>query len=310
MSKTNTSAVLRCQRINKWIGARRGRVTLLAQMQGKKREELYKLISENRLSAELLLAIERAQIEVEEMEKECIKRFPSFKRFVKKGDGRVPRLAEKMETSIHNIRDLAHAKGDGRYLMIKYGVDKIMNAIRDCERDSRQSSYNTEKINVRIFVEKHIQNKQFTFEELLIVADEVRQNADIGNHDGALICRQMGDKFKVISIGFDMAFSNMGKSHVCDPLNPHVHAPMFAALNVPKQNPKSTGDLVLFSHHAPCGNCADRLLSVGVQRAYCLYEPELMEGLKQLALNFIPVIKYSILEKTFITMNGVAYKAA
>lgn len=301
--------MLRCQRINKWISARRGRMTLLANLLGKKKQDLYNLISQNRLSADLMQAIERAQIDVEKMEKQCIQDFAVFKRFVKKGDGRVPRLAAKIDMPVHKIRNLAKKTGEGRFLMISLGLDKIIKGVRDCERESRNSSYNTEKINVRAYMDKSIKNKLLTFDELINVADEIRQNADTGNHDAAVICRESGGRYKIISIGFDMAFSNMGKSHVCDKQNPHVHAVMFAALNVPKQDANITGDIVLFSHHAPCPNCAERLINVGVQRAYCLYEPELQAGLVQLGLNFIPVFKYNIAEKKLRKMNDVEQAA-
>ena len=306
----NTSAVLRCQRISKWVASRRGRMSLLAGCLGRKRNDLYKLVSENRLSLDLLEAIERAQVDIEKMEQDCIKAFPIFKRFVKKGGGRLGRLGEKLNIPVHVLRGLADAKGDGRYLMIKYDTFKISAAVRELEIEARTSVYNVEKINVRIYMEENIKNKLHTFEEILRLADSVRENADIGNHDGALICRQYGKKFKVLSIGFDFQASSMAKSHVCDKSQPHVHALLFAALNTPKQNPDETGDIISFGHHAPCPNCADRLLNIGVKRAYCLYEPELMGGIAQLAMNFIPVIKYNVSEKTFRTMNDVSGHAA
>ncbi|OTG87848.1 hypothetical protein [Acinetobacter sp. ANC 3813] len=299
----NTSAVLRCQRINKWVAARRGRMTLLADSLGRKRDDLYKLVAENRLSVELINAIERAQLDIEALESECTKEFPKFKRFVKKGGGRIGRLSKKLNIPVHILRGLADAKGDGIYLMIKYQTHKIASAVRECEIESKTAVYSVEKIDVRVYMEKNIKNKLHTFEEVIELADAVRDNADRGNHDGALICRQYGDKYKILSIGFDFGSSNMAKSHVCDKLNPHVHALLFASLNLPKQDPDATGDIVSFGHHAPCPNCADRLLNAGVKRAYCLYEPELMGGMSQLAMHFVPVIKYSVAEKTFRTMN-------
>lgn len=132
--------ILRNERIKKWVEVRKGRMSLLAQMIQKDRASLYNLIYENKMSPEFITLIESNQVFVEAIEKDCIKNFPLFKRYVMKGGGRVPRLSKKLNISCDVIRGLARAKGDGRYLLIKHGIDKVMSAIRECEKDRENNT--------------------------------------------------------------------------------------------------------------------------------------------------------------------------
>lgn len=299
------SYILRNERIKKWVEARKGRMSLLAQMVDKNRTSLYSLIYENKMSPELIQVIESNQVFVEKMEKDCIKKFPLFKRHVMKGDGRVPRLSKKLNISCDVIRGLARAKGDKRYLLIKHGVDKVMNAIRECEKEQGGTSYSKEKIDIRAFLTTKVKKSHHNLDEIISLAQVVKENADFGNHDAAVICRDMGEgRYKILSIGFDTVFSNMCKSHVCEKKNPHLHAPYFAALTIPKQVQVTTEPLVLVSLVAPCPNCTKRLLLAGVSKVYCLFEPELIDGLQQFAREGVPVIKINLYEKTQMQINA------
>ncbi|MDR6630448.1 tRNA(Arg) A34 adenosine deaminase TadA [Acinetobacter lwoffii] len=303
--------VLRNARIKKWVEARKGRMPLLGQLVGKDRASLYNLIHENKMSPDLVHLIEEKQLEIEAMEKDCIKRFPSFRRFILKGEGRVQRLAEKVNLTARQLRDLAYSKEDGRYLLMKHGVDRIMNAIRECEREKANSSYSHEKLDIRAFLSTKVKKSHHSLDDIINLAGLIKEHADFGNHDAAVICREVKpDQYKVLSVGFDSVFSDMCKSHVCEKKNPHLHASMFAALNVPKQSDNATNALVLFSHSAPCPNCAPRLVSIGLTKAYCYYEAEFMGGLELLAKHDIPVIKINAYSKTYKRINGAAIAAA
>ena len=299
------SYILRNARIKKWVEARKGRMSMIAQMIDKDRASLYNLIYDNKMSPELIQVIETNQVFAETLEKDCIKQFPFFKRHVMKGDGRVPRLAKKLNVSCEVIRGLARAKGDGRYLMIKYGTDKIIQAIRECENERSNTSYSKEKIDVRAFLTNEVKRKYHTLDEVIHLANMIKENADFGNHDAAVICRVMGeDRYKVISIGFDTVFTDMCKGHICEKKNPHLHAALFASLNIPKHEREKTEQLIVFSHNAPCPTCTKRLITAGISKAYCLYEPELMYGLHDFARHNVPVIKINMYTKTQTQINA------
>ena len=54
--------ILRNEKIKKWVGMRKGRTSLLADLVGVKRTNLHNQIFENRLSPELVQMIERRQL--------------------------------------------------------------------------------------------------------------------------------------------------------------------------------------------------------------------------------------------------------
>lgn len=303
--------ILRNERIKKWAEARKGRLVLLGRLVGKDRTSLYKLIYENKLSPELVKLIECKQLDVEEMEKNCIKRFPFYKSFILKGEGRVTRLATKVNIPARQLRDLAYSKGDGRYLLIKHGVERMMAAVRECERERGNSSYSHEKIDMRAYLTTTVKKSYHSLDDIIKLADQIKGNADFGNHDAAVICREVKPgQYKVLSAGFDSVFSDMCRSHVCEKKSPHLHAAMFAALNVPKNALSGSDEIILFSHSAPCPNCAPRLLTAGVKKVYCLYEPELMGGLHVLARQNVPVIKINMYDKKYKQINATGQSVA
>lgn len=308
MKKSNY--ILRNEKIKKWVGMRKGRTTLLAELVNVKRTDLYKLIFDNRMSPELIYLIERRQIEIEDMEKECIRQFPYFKRFIMKGEGRLARLAAKLEVSGEILRGLARARGDSRYLLMKYGVQKVRSAMQECEKARQQSSYSHEKLDVKAYVTDTVKKKFHSLSEIIDLANVVKENADFGNHDAAIICRVVGeDRYKVLSIGFDTVFTDMCKSHVCEKKNRHIHALMFAAVSLSKKVVAEIESLICFTHNAPCPNCAARIIPLGIKAVYCLYEPELMDGLKALSRNNIPVIKVNVYSKTQTQINDAVIAA-
>lgn len=297
--------VLRNERIKKWVLARKGRISLLSIMLNKDRGNLHVMIFKNRLSPELILDIEQKQTEIEGLERDCIKQFPFFKRFIMKSEGRVGKLSEKLNISCEVLRGLARAKGDSRYRLIKYGVSRIYEAMRECENERKATSYSTEKIDVKAYVTSTVKKSHHSLDDLINLVGVIKENADFGNHDAAVIFREVGEgRYKVVSIGFDTVFTGMCKSHICEKQNPHLHATMFAAVGVPKNTTDSTGQLMLISHSAPCQNCATRLLNTGIRKAYCFFEPELMGGLNLLARHDVPVIKINLYNKTQQQINS------
>ncbi len=303
MKKNNY--VFRNELIRKWVANRRGRMTILAGLVGKNRENLYRLIHENRIAPDLLEIIERKQIEIEGLERECIQYFTFFKRFIMKGEGRVARLAEKLKVSSEILRGLARAKGDARYGLLRYGTSQVKAAIRECETERTESSYNREKIDIRAYVTATVKKKHHSLNDVIDLVQVIRENADFGNHDAAVVCRKVSDdRYKVEAIGFDTVFSDMCKSHVCEKDNPHLHAAMFAAINVPRNAKNMIGDLVMMTHTAPCPNCAPRLVNTGINQVYCFYEPELMGGLHILERQGIPVIKINLADRSQRQINS------
>lgn len=297
--------ILRVELIKKWVRARRGRMTVLAKATEQNKNDLYATIFENRMSAELMNTVERKKSEIEALERECIKFFPFFLRFTRKGQGRIGKLAEKLETSSNVIRDLSKSKGDSRYRLISHGVERIKKAIREIENERRDHSYNHEKIDVKAYLSDEIQKKSYTLLDVMGLADMIKRQADAGNEDSAVICRRDGDKYRILSIGFDTKFNDMCKSHVCDKSDPHVHATFFASLNVPRKERNKVGQIISFSHSAPCPNCASKLIDLNIDEVYCLFEPELLGGINALGDVGIPVYKYNLVTKSLKTINSV-----
>ncbi|MCU4320631.1 hypothetical protein [Acinetobacter bereziniae] len=302
--------ILRLALLQKWLKARKGRLSILSVKNEIDKHLLYRLIHENRISIELLRAIENDKKEIEELEKECIKKFEIFKRFIKKGEGRTALLSKKLGVKSYLLRDLSYAKGDGRYLLLKYGAKRIVDAIREIERGRSSACYQVEKLDVNKFINNNAPKSLQTLQGVMSFAESVKKYADMGNHDGSVICEIHGNKYKIISIGFDTKFDDMCRSHICDKSDPHLHGLLFATLGIAKNHRKHISGLMAFSQTAPCPNCAKRLIKAGVSEVYCYFEPELMDGLNDLGNNHIPVYKYMLLQNTVKKINKLADKVA
>lgn len=302
--------ILRLVLLKKWLNARKGRLSVLAVMQNMDKHLLYRLIYENRISDELLYNIVKHEKTIEILEKECLEKFEIFKRFIKKGEGRTGMLARKLGVKTHLIRDLSYAKGDGRYLLLKYDAKRVVNAIREIDRGRSSVCYRVEKLDVNKFIDQHAPKSLQDLKGVMDFAERVKQYADIGNHDGSVICEIHGDRYRIISIGFDSKFDDMCRSHVCDKSNPHLHGLLFATLGIAKSHRKHIGGLMAFSQNAPCPNCAKRLISAGIGEVYCHFEPELMDGIEELGINHIPVYKYMFLQKALKIINKLPDKVA
>lgn len=301
---------LRLVLLKKWLNARKGRLSLLAVMNELNRDTLYKLIYQNRISSDLLIKMDSDKVIVDSLEKECIEKFEIFRRFIKKGEGRTALLANALGMRTNLIRDLSFAKNDGRYLLLKYDAKRVVDAIRQIERGRSNSCYRVEKVNVNQFMSQHAPKSLQTLQGIMTFAEKVKQYADMGNHDGAVICEKHGDKYKVISIGFDARFEDMCRSHVCDKANPHLHGLLFASLGIAKSHKNHIGGLMAFSQNAPCPDCAKRLINSGINEVYCYYEPELMAGIDELGVNGIPVYKYQFIHKSSKLINTLSDKVA
>lgn len=303
--------IIRAQLLKKWLKVRRGRLTVLAMIIGMDKPKLYKIIDENKISPELLKTIDSKLELIETLEKECISKFEYFRRFIRKGEGRARRLATILNVSTEAIRDLSYAKGDSRYVLMRYGTQNVMTAIRDIDQTRTKSCYSFDKFNVRAFVNQNAPKSLQDLQGIMQFADKVKAYADYGNEDGAVICSIHGaGRYKVVSAGIDVLHDDLARSHVCDRSNPHLHGLLFASLGINKKTRNDVGGLMAFSHNAPCPNCAKRLIGSGITEVYCYFEPEEMEGIQLLAKHGIPVFKYQLVNKSLQLINDLPKQVA
>lgn len=299
------------EKLKKWVLARKGRLLLLSQKMNMDKNHLYAMLFRDTLSAELVILATEKQREVEQLEKLCIQKFPYFKRFVKKGNGRIPRLAEKMGVSAIRLRRLAKAEGDARYLMIGLGVTHTMQAIREVERDYFRYQVEGSGGGIKSIVTHDMRRSRYSINQIQSIADEIKARADYANQDAAVIFSKDGDKYRLVCAGYDTQFDDMCTSHICDKENPHIHAATMAFLNFPKKQDvtRDTGELFVFMHGAPCVQCAERLNMLGVSAVYCYFEPEYPAGINLLAQNGVPVYKINIVTGEQYRINKIG-KAA
>lgn len=296
--------VLRAQLVKKWLKVRRGRLSVLSMTLDIDKSLLYRMINENRLSPELLKTIDSKLELIEDLEKECIAKFEYFRRYIRKGEGRASRLAQALNVSTSAIRDLSYAKGDGRYVLMRYNTQKVMTAIKEIDQRRTKACYSFEKFNVRAFVEKYAPKSFQDLNGIMLFAESVKKYADYGNEDGAVICSIHGaGRYKVVSVGVDILHDDLAHSHICDTTNPHLHGLIFASLGVSKKSRSDVGGLMAFAPNAPCPNCAKRLISSGITEVYCYFEPEQMEGIQLLGQHGIPVFKYQLVNKSLKLIN-------
>lgn len=184
--------IVRVELLRKWLRVRRGRLTILAMTIDMDKKKLYRIIDENRMSPELLKTIDSKLELIEDLEKECIEKFEYFKRFIRKGEGRASRLARILNVSTQAIRDLSYAKGDARYVLMRYGTKNIMNAIKSIDQRRTKSCYSFDKFNVRSFIDAHAPKSFQDLQGIMQFADQVKEYANYGNEDGAVICSVHG----------------------------------------------------------------------------------------------------------------------
>lgn len=284
---------LRNEKIKKWTLARKGRMSLLAKMLKMDKQQLYRQVNDYRLSPDLIAKIEVQQKEIHKLEIECIRKFEYLKRFAARKQGRITKLSKKLGVPLHKVRELTHATGDSRYLMLQYGTKRVMTAMREVEKDYSRYSDNTRPI--KTFLTREVIAKSYTLKQIEELAGKIKDLADHGNHDAAFICQSVGrNKYKILSTGFDSKQMDMCKSHICDHSDPHLHAFTLCDLNFPKKDLPGVGEVVAFGHSAPCPTCAQRLYVRGVSKVYCYFEPERMGGLDLLAKHGIPVLKINV----------------
>lgn len=299
--------IVRAQLLKKWLLVRRGRLSVLSVTIDIEKSILFKMIDENRISPELLKTIDSKLELIEALEKECIAKFDYFRRFVRKGEGRASRLAKLLKVSTKAIRDLSYAKGDGRYVLMRYGTQNVMQSIKEIDQTRTKACYSFDKFNAKAFIENNASKALMDLNAIMSFADMVKHHADYGNEDGAVICTIHGEgRYRVASIGVDSLYTDLCRSHVCDQLNPHLHGLLFACLGINKKNRSEVGGLMAFAHNAPCPNCAKRLISSGITEVYCYFEPEDMQGIQLLGKHGIPVYKYQLVSKSVKLINETA----
>ena len=291
--------------LKKWTEKHKGRLTMLADGVGIKRDTLVKYMQRNSMPDSVFLLVEKQQPIIEEMEKFCIQEFPYFRRFIARGAGRISALSEYLNIPVHRLREIDKATGDGRFLMCKYGVQRIKDGMKHVEAE-RVKDRSIDAIK-KSTVAKDYSHKKRALVDLIGIADTVKKNATAGNKSAAIVYRRMNDKqVQILTMGFDAAMDKMHASHICDPSNPHLHAPYDAILNLRKNHRKSTsevGAIEIFCQVAPCLNCCARLLSEGVSAVYYQFEPDESGGHALLAAHAVPAFKYKSKTKQFVQVN-------
>lgn len=295
--------IAKIEKLRKWLNARRGRTLIMANMLKIKKTHLYKLVNENRVSGDLLATITEKQALITKLERICIEKYKYLNRFVKRGQGRVPRLAQELKMPTHKVRRLLLASGDSRFQLISIGINKVMNAVTRVER--HYARYANEPVSLRTILTSDMKRKKFDLKGIENVAGEVRENANFGDHDAAVFFKSAGaGKYRIISVGFDYEIEDACKSHICNKDRHYMHAITVASFKVPKEDSENVGELCVFVTTAPCPVCADRLLKLGVSKVYCYFEPELMDGLHLLQNHGVPVFKINIVTREETQINS------
>lgn len=294
---------LKNEKLRKWLSARKGRTALLAKMMKMKKTDLYRLVIENRLQYDVYESISEKQKEILELETECIKKYRYLNRFYRRGNGRIPRLAEELRMNTNSVRRLLNASGDSRFRLIEIGMNKVLNAIKRVEK--QYSRYCNENVNLTIYTTREMKRRTYDLLGIENVAAEVRDNSNAGENDAAVIFRKVGqDRYRIIAVGFDYRTDDMCKSHVCDKKRNYMHAITVAGFSVPRNEDFGTDEVMVFSTTAPCPKCAERILKRGVSAVYCYFEPDDWSGLELLKQHGVPVFKINVENRQIININS------
>lgn len=287
----------------KWLGRRQGRMAMLAQLMGYEKNTLYQIIYKDRMTKELYQIVTHKQVEIEKLETECVQEHRYFKRFIRRGDGRLVALSEVTHIPVHVLRSMANAKGEQRFIMCKYGISRIMNGIK--EVDTQRRKHSIQAIELKAEIRKDVKKRIYSMSQIEALAMDLKVHANFGNQSSAILFHRLpGDQLRVVSVGFDTFIVDPMKAHVCDNDNPHIHAPISALLDY-RRDPTNVHALEIYSLYAPCHNCANWLHRNGVSAVYSKFNADDMLGVQQLIKSEIQVYKQHGKKYRKLTLEGV-----
>nr|WP_314367228.1 hypothetical protein [uncultured Acinetobacter sp.] len=277
--------------LEKWLNKRRGRLSQLASQMEMKRQTLWSNIYCYRIDQHTMNRIKGYMVQIEHEEKQAKRLLGRLNAWMYRGNGRQKQLASWLGISTVSMRKIAKSKGDGQYVLLKYGLQNIRNGIAHIEHET-QGGFKTH-IQTVTNLYRPLKNKYFRFDQLHEILDNVRNYANYGKMSAALVYQEYGiDQFKILSIGFDSKHSGMLDSHVCDIENPHVHAAFMLKLNLAKVNaPSEIGTIGVLADHMPCGECAENLVNTGVSQIHFFQIDDLGNGKKVFQFHNIATIK-------------------
>lgn len=277
--------------LEKWLNKRRGRLSQLACQMEMKRQTLWSNIYCYRIDQHTMNRIKGYMVQIEHEEKQAKRLLGRLNAWMYRGNGRQKQLAAWLGISTVSMRKIAKSKGDGQYVLLKYGLQNIRNGIAHIEHET-QGGFKTH-IQTVTNLYRPLKNKYFRFDQLYEILDNVRNYANYGKMSAALVYQECAkDQFRILSIGFDSKHMGMISSHVCESADPHVHAAFMLKLNLAKSNvPAEIGTIGILADHMPCHDCAVNLIGSGVSQVkYCIDE-YLNSGNKIFTFHNIEVIK-------------------
>lgn len=122
--------------INKWISKRRGRLSQLARHIGCKRQTLHTNLFVYALNPSDINKIKNLMKQIENEEKQALQLHQRLKRWLLKGKGRQKAMAAFLKITPAGLRKITYSKGDQRYMLLKYGLNHIKDAILHIEKNN------------------------------------------------------------------------------------------------------------------------------------------------------------------------------
>lgn len=293
--------------LRKWLKDRRGRLPLLAEIIERDASKLYQMINNDRLPPHLFKVINHKMPQIEALESECLKYFPNFRRFIRKGGGRVRDLCGALRergvsVTRHDIHSLASAKGDSRLRILKYGLQTLKDSVKQVENERRRYVTGTDKL--KLLITGNVRRRNYDIRGIERIATELKSHADMGNQSAAVIFRRLNDSnLKIVTCGVDSYNEDMCKSHICQTSNQHLHAPMAAALGLRKRIDSEVHSLEIFSQITPCVNCCRRLVDSGITAVYALFEADEPGSAEYLREHSIPLFKLDLKTNIYAQVN-------
>ncbi|MFA3307696.1 hypothetical protein KWG10_08375 [Acinetobacter baumannii] len=259
--------------LDKWLSRRRGRLSQLARVLGIKRQTLHSMIFTYKVDTACMLEIKKAMELIEVEEKQALRVHKRLKSWMQRGSGRQKALAEYLKTSTVSLRKMGKAKGNSRYVVLRYGVKTLKSGMIYVEHEVNSGFH--KHIMIKDELEHLVRNKYFSLDELQLMLSRVRAHANFGSMGACLVYQKLGSKYRVISLGFDSKHEGMLKSHICERDNPHVHSAAMARLNLSSGNAAAEiGEVGALVDDLPCKYCLKGLLRYGLSEVIYNHEPE------------------------------------
>ncbi|MBU3121355.1 hypothetical protein KPE71_13940 [Acinetobacter soli] len=125
--------------INKWVSRRRGRLSQLARHMRCKRQTLHTNLFVYAFSPNEISKIKSLIKKIENEEKQALQLHQRLKRWLSKGKGRQKAMAAFLKITPAGLRKITYSKGDQRYMLLKYGLNHIKEAILHIEKNNNFS---------------------------------------------------------------------------------------------------------------------------------------------------------------------------